>query len=256
MSAPLPLETTEDGFLGGRLTIAQPARGFRSGSDAVLLAAAVPAEAGDTVLELGCGAGVAALCLGWRVRGVRLTGVELLPEMAALARANARRNGVELEVIEADVAALPAALRARSFDHVMMNPPYFRPEAATPSRDSARALANAGPRPLAEWLDAGLRRLVPGGRLTVIQRSERLPEMLAAMAGRLGGVAVLPLQSREGRPAARVILSGRKGARAPFRLLAPLVMHAGPTHVEGEGDFTPTVARVLRDGEGLCFLRG
>ncbi|RJL18858.1 methyltransferase, partial [Paracoccus siganidrum] len=59
-------DTREDGFLGGRLRIRQPARGYRSGADAVMLAAACPAAPGQRVLELGCGAGVASLCLGWR----------------------------------------------------------------------------------------------------------------------------------------------------------------------------------------------
>ncbi|PRX37302.1 tRNA1(Val) A37 N6-methylase TrmN6 [Meinhardsimonia xiamenensis] len=256
MSAPLPPDLTEDGFLGGRLVIAQPARGFRSGTDAVLLAAAVPAEAGQTVLELGCGAGAAALCLARRVPGVRVTGVEILPAMAALARRNAERNGLALEVIEADVGALPRALRARSFDHVMMNPPYFTPGSGTSPEEPGRAMGNAGPRALGDWLDTGIRRLGPKGRLTVIQRSERLPEILRVLEGRLGQITVLPLQGRTGRPADRVIVTGRKGSRAPFRLLAPLVIHEGHAHVEKGESFTPAVARVLREGAGLPVAWG
>ena len=42
-----------NGFLGGRLRLWQPARGYRSGADAVMLAAACPARPGERVLELG-----------------------------------------------------------------------------------------------------------------------------------------------------------------------------------------------------------
>ncbi|MEM6466501.1 MAG: methyltransferase, partial [Pseudomonadota bacterium] len=46
-------ELRTDAYLGGRVQITQPAKGYRAGTDPVLLAAAVPALAGQTVLELG-----------------------------------------------------------------------------------------------------------------------------------------------------------------------------------------------------------
>ncbi|MFO7806744.1 MAG: methyltransferase, partial [Paracoccaceae bacterium] len=68
---------TQDAFLGGQLYLWQPRRGgYRAGVDPVLLAASVPAQAGETVLELGCGVGAAMLCLHARVKGLQLTGVE------------------------------------------------------------------------------------------------------------------------------------------------------------------------------------
>ncbi|MFZ8943107.1 MAG: methyltransferase, partial [Gemmobacter sp.] len=93
-----PDELTRDGFLGGRVTIMQPRAGFRSSTDAVFLAAAVPARPGESVLELGCGAGAAILCLGARVAGLSLAGLELQPGYAALAARNAEANGRALQV--------------------------------------------------------------------------------------------------------------------------------------------------------------
>ena len=78
-------ELTHDGFLGGRLHLWQPRRGYRAGVDPVLLAASVPAQAGQSVLDLGCGAGAAMLCLGVRVPGLDLNGLEVQPDYAALA---------------------------------------------------------------------------------------------------------------------------------------------------------------------------
>ena len=57
-------ETTDNAFLGGRVQLLQPRRGYRAGVDPVLLAAAVAARPGEAVLELGCGVGTALLCLG------------------------------------------------------------------------------------------------------------------------------------------------------------------------------------------------
>lgn len=239
--------TTCDGFLGGRVRLRQPARGFRSGSDAVLLAAACPARPGETVLDLGCGAGAAMLCVAARVPGVRTHGVERDAGVAALARANGA------EVTEADIAALPPELRARSFDHVIANPPYFYPSGGTAAADPAReaALREAAPGDLATWCDAACRRAAPGGSVTFIARADRLADLLAALAPRLGGLAVLPVAGRAGANAGRVLVQGRKGARAPLRLLAPLITHAGSDKSSGTHNHTAKLQSILRDAAPL-----
>ncbi len=134
-------ETTCDAFLGGRLRIEQPRRGYRAGVDPVLLAAAVPARAGERVLDLGCGVGAAGLCLGARVSGVGLTGIEVQPFYADLARRNAARNGIAMDVLQGDLTNPPASLRAVSFDHVITNPPYYRRENGPKAEDEGRETA-------------------------------------------------------------------------------------------------------------------
>ena len=247
-------EVTEDRLLDGRVVLRQPAKGYRAATDAVLLAAAVTARRGESVLDLGCGAGAAALCLATRITGLLLTGLERAPEYAALARENAALNGAEMRVIEGDVAAPPPALRSLSFDHVMMNPPWYPQAAATPSpvalRDGAHREGEAG---LVDWAGTGLARLKPGGRLSVIQRAERLPDLLAAIAGRAGSTVVRPLASRAGHPAKRVLLQTVKGARGPFRLSAPLVLHEGAAHLGDGDDFSEAARGVLRDAAGLTL---
>ena len=119
------MQVTVDGFLGGRLRLAQPGTGYRAGIDPVLLAAACPAQTGQEVLELGCGVGVASLCLGWRVPGLALSGVEIMGDYAQIARENAARNDIEFDVRQGDVSARPTPFYDRSFHHVIMNPPYF-----------------------------------------------------------------------------------------------------------------------------------
>lgn len=247
-----PGELTQDRFLGGRLVLAQPRKGYRAGIDPVLLAAAVPAVAGERVLELGLGAGTASLCLGARVPGLVLCGIETQPAYADLARRNAALNGIALEVIEGDLAAMPAALRARSFDHVLMNPPYFPRHGRMPSADPGREAALGEALPLAAWVEAAARRLGPGGRLTAILRAERLPELLAA-AARLGGLEAMPVAPRDGRAATLAILRARKGGRAAFRLLPPLILHAGPRHERDGDDYRAGPRAILRDGAALDF---
>ncbi|MHA7887719.1 tRNA1(Val) (adenine(37)-N6)-methyltransferase [Roseicyclus sp.] len=244
--------TTRDAFLGGRLVIEQPRDGYRAATDPVFLAAACPARTGESVLELGCGVGTAALCLAARVPGLRLTGVERQAGYTALARSNAEAAGVEMEVVEADLSRLPAALRAQGFDHVLANPPFFAPGGGTAARDAGREAANREETPLTDWIATARARLKPKGWLTLIHLAERLPDCLSALEG-FGAVAVLPLQPRAGRAAGRVVIRARKGARAPFRLLAPVTIHAGAAHGADVPDYTDLVEAVLRHGAALPF---
>ncbi|MEO0680996.1 MAG: methyltransferase [Pseudomonadota bacterium] len=247
-----PDDTTEDALLDGRVRLRQPRRGYRAATDPVLLAAACPARPGEAALDLGCGAGAASLCLAARIEGLALHGLEVQPRYAALARAN---GAGRLTVHEGDLRAMPAALRALSFDQVIANPPYF--DASSPaSPDAGRDRANREEASVGEWIEAGLRRLKPGGRLTLIHRAERLGAILAALEGGAGDARVLPVAPRQGRAAGRVIVRARKGARAPLRLLAPLVMHAGAAHIRDEDDFSAPALAVLRDAQALDLDAG
>lgn len=237
---------SDDKFLCGRLRLLQPVKGYRAATDAVLLAAACGARAGESVLDLGCGAGAASLCLGARVPGLALSGLELQPEYAALARRNAARNAIALEVVEGDIREMPQVLR-HDFDHVITNPPWY-PATGTPSPLKVRATAMQVALPISAWVEAAGRRLKPGGWLTIITGADSLPQMLTAMGDKLGSAVVLPLAAREGREALRVILRARKGGRAPFRLLAPFVIHQGALHTGEREHYTDEANGVLREG--------
>ena len=84
---------TEDALLGGRVKLCQPKSGYRAAIDPVILAAAVDAKANETVLDVGIGVGAAALCLATRLVGVRIVGIEIQEELAALAVQNAENSG-------------------------------------------------------------------------------------------------------------------------------------------------------------------
>lgn len=245
-------ELSRDGFLGGRLQLWQPLRGYRAAIDPVLLAAFVPARAGERGLELGCGAGTAALCLATRVGGLDLHGLEVQPGYAALARRNAAENRLALAVHEGDLRDPPAALRARGFDLVFANPPFDAAGNATAPRDAGRDRAHreAGAE-LADWIDAGLRRLVPGGRLVLIHRAARLAEILAALRPRAGAIEILPLAPRAGQAASRVLVRARKARAGPLTLLAPLTLHQGATHAAEGSGYTAAARGILRDMEAL-----
>ena len=242
-------DLTQDAFLCGRLYLWQPQKGYRAATDAVLLAAACPADAGQRVLDLGCGVGAVSLCLAARVPGLVQWGLEVQADYADLARRNAVENGVALQVVTGDLTAMPTDLRV-GFDHVIANPPWY-PRGGSPSPVEGRDKALRAELPLADWVTAASKRLDPGGWLTMILGADGLPEVLAALGTRMGSAAVLPLSAREGRPALRVILRARKGGRAAFRLLAPLVIHQGTAHDGDRESYTTRTNEILRSGAPL-----
>ncbi|MCF6234458.1 MAG: methyltransferase [Rhodobacteraceae bacterium] len=253
MTAFADTNLTNNDFLGGRLRLWQPRDGYRAGIDPVLLAACVPAFSGQSVLELGCGAGAAILCLATRVSGLALSGVEVQPEYANLANRNAVENNIALDVVTADLTDLPLKLRQISFDHIIANPPYFRNGAHTRARDAGRAKALGEETPLKVWVETAARRLAPKGHLHLIQRIERLPELLAACTGRLGSLEVLPFAARPGRASGLFILRARKGGRAGFRMHAATILHAGATHGDEPNGYTADINKILRNGSGLIW---
>lgn len=224
-------DITEDAFLGGQLRLKQKRSGHRAGHDAILLAAATAAHAGDRVVDLGAGIGTAGLALARRVAGIRLALVEIDPELAAFARANAAANAIAAETIVLDVTADAQAfsvngLSPDSVEVVLMNPPFNDPARHRGSPDQARHIAHLGTDgTLDAWVHAARRILRSNGALTLIWRADGIAEVLTALSRGFGSLSILPVHGEAARPAIRVLVRAVKGGRAPTRLLPGLMLN-------------------------------
>jgi tRNA1(Val) A37 N6-methylase TrmN6 len=130
----------------------------------------------------------------------------------------------------------------RDYDHVFCNPPFHGFDGER-SPDDARAVATHDDGQLAEWFNVGVKRTASAGTFTCIIRADRTAEALAALPS--AGVKVFPLWPRSGEAAKRIIIQVRKGSRAPFELLAGLVLH------EADGGYTGAADAVLRGEKAL-----
>lgn len=241
---------TTDALLGGLVRLKQPRKGQRASADALMLAAAVTAKFGAQVLELGCGSGVAMLCVAARLKNVSVSGIELQPDLAALCARNIAANGFEdrLHVYEGDLRARRiAGLTPNSFDQVFANPPYFdvARHRVSPHAGRATARAEAEDADIGHWIAAMLRYARPNAGLTLIHKAERLGDILAALDGKAGAIRVIPLWSKAGQPAKRVIVKAVKGSKAPLTLTPGLVLH------QADGSYLPEIDAVLRSGAAL-----
>lgn len=246
---------TDDAALGGRLKLLQPSRGHRFGHDAILLAAAVPAAAGEHVVDFGAGVGTAGLAVLARVPRARATLIEIDPDLAALARENIARNAmsdraiaVALDVGASAQAFAAAGLGSASADHVLMNPPFNEAShQVSPDRDRARAHVGEASL-LATWLAAAARIVRPGGSVTVIWRAQAMPAAVAEVRERFGGVAALPIHGTQGQPAIRVIVQGFGASRGEIALLPELALNdrTGRPSAEAEA--------ILRNADALQLI--
>ena len=232
---------TRDGFLGGAITILQPAKGYRAGMDAVLLAASLSANEGEHLAEAGSGAGAALLCAAHRLSACSFTGFEREPNSAALARESIFANQLDarVDVQAADIGARPPELE-NAFDQSFANPPFFGPEAVrAPAK--GREAAYLAETPLKAWILFLCHVTRPGGRITLIHRAAALADLLELLNPRTGEIEVLPVRPTPEKPASRVLIRARKGLRrGPLTLYDGLALYdapGGPAAVRAEACF-------------------
>jgi len=246
-------DVTDTAFLNGALTIRQPRHGYRAGIDPVLLAASLKAKSGQSVLELGCGVGTALFCLGHRVSGLKLSGIEVQPEYAELARHNAKVNGMSVDIRTCDLRDLPDDLRNQTFDHIIANPPFFEAQHGSASPNAGRNIGRSGDTPLSDWCRIAAKRCAPKGQFSMIMSADRLPNVLSFFAEGFGGIEVKPIAAREGRVAKLVMVRGVKGSLAKFTLHNPLILHEGLTHRKDGESYRPEISQIFRAGAAFSF---
>jgi tRNA1(Val) A37 N6-methylase TrmN6 len=236
------IPTTLDGLLNRRVTLEQPVTGYRVALDTVLLAAAVPALAGDKVLDIGCGVGGAFLSLACRVEAIAGIGMEIQPELAELCRRNIARNffAAGFECRLQDATHLPTTLYGQ-FDHVLMNPPYHE-EARhdVSSNDIKRAANTEKDGDLALWIKVAVLALKPSGTLTLIHRADRQQEILSCMQDFFGNTVLFPLLPKPDADPKRIIIRARKDGLFFVSQNPPLTLH------KPEGGYTDEAENILR----------
>lgn len=245
-----PPEVSESALLGGRVRLRQPAKGYRAGMDAALLAAAVTAKPGDRIFEAGCGAGAVLMQIAARRPEAIVTGLERDPAAAALARENASLNGVSdrLTIFTGDVVDGYRPLDLPLSDWAVSNPPFFDDETALRAPSPGKRGAWIADDGLAAWTGLLLKATREGGKILMIHRADRLADILSMLGEKAGSFAILPIQPFADQPAKRVLVQAIRTGRAPLKLLPALILHdrSGAKH-------TPEAEAILRGEASLAL---
>lgn len=245
---------TDDAILDGRLRLLQPKSGHRFGHDAILLAAATPAQSGQRIVEFGAGVGAASLALLARVPQIDVTLIEIEPSLCELATQNIARNGfaaqarsVALDVTadEADFAA--AGLAPESADIVLMNPPFNAAHLQASPDEMRRRAHRADPDTLHLWLSAAARLLKPGGILALIWRAGAEDEILETLSGHFGTATIMPVLPAPDTPPIRILVNAIKGTTEPAVILPAFALNTADRRPSREAE------AVLRAGKAIVL---
>jgi len=239
-------ELTLDELIRGRIRVWQPRAGYRVNVDSLLLAWFVGEPPYGRVVDLGAGVGVIGLALAARDPDAQVVLAELLAESAGLCQRNAEENqlSARTRVVQVDLAderAARAVLPGASFDRVVSSPPYFTVRAGPPVPDQSEAIARHELRIDVPGVARAARRLlVPGGRAFLVFPSERMVELLGALAAEgLAPVRLRLVHPRPGSPANRVLVEAQKGSRAGLTVEPQLELR------DRQGQYGPEARQAL-----------
>lgn len=246
------MDYTQDYLLDKKVQIFQPLNGYRASTDAVLLSSLVKnIKKEENILDVGSGTGAISLCLASRFisSSPQITGLEIQPDLAYLSNMSAEANGFSnfLHYTNCDIKKKPEEIKNCSFSHVITNPPYA--EHDMPSPNESKALAhNHHDYDLKSWINFCIKMLRPKGNFYIINRAEALDEILACIHGKLGNIKIIPLFSKRGQNAKRVMLSAQKDNHTPTQIFSGLILH------EENGEYTEKAHKILRLGQSFWDL--
>lgn len=248
-------ETTCDDFLGGRISLYQPSKGYRITSDSVFLAAALNPENNQRVLDMGAGSGAILSCLWERIKkpslNLKLHGIEIQKELIDLAIKNGSQFSTDtIQYYEGDIFSNDFELEPNSYHHVISNPPYYDKGSVTTSPYQTKALAHGKALDdLKFWIERSVRMLKPKGHITLVHRADRLDDILTALNNKCGSIIVYPLYSKQSHDANRVIIRARKGAKGLLSLKSGLIVH------KSNGEYSDQAEKILRHAHGLDITK-
>lgn len=224
------------------LAVIQSGRGFRFGTDSVLLAGFANVGPKDRVIDLGSGTGVIAILLAGRT-GAALTALEIQPEQCDMARRSIEANGQDIPVIEADMRNAHELLGRGTFDAAVCNPPYYPAGAGKLSQKGEGGFEGAATHDvcctLSEAAAAASRLIRFGGRFFMCCPAERLSEALCALTeNKLEPKRLRLAAAREDKPPYLALIEAKKGAAPGLRIEKQL------TICGADGSYTPEVRRI------------
>ena len=229
-----------------KLLISQKKKGYRYSIDPFLLVSFAQFSPGSKVVDLGTGSGVLPLLLSRNTQIQKMVGLEIQPSLAKQARHNVKANTLEdrINIIEADVRALPDAFKGGEYDAVVTNPPYREIHSGRVANNLERSMARHEIRgELRDFLTASQFLLKAGGRFFIVYLADRLAHLLKGMQeARIEPKRLRMVHSRYGDKACLVLVEGRKNSRPGITVEPPLYIYR-----EKENNYSEEVLSIYRE---------
>lgn len=228
-------ELSCDFIFNGGIRLIQPKIGYRVAIDPFILAGFVKVKSGMRVLDVGCGVGTISLLLKYEDPTLDILGIDVDPDFCDIFKQNAKLNKMQIGVINGDIAKIQLDL----FDCVVTNPPFYDASAARISK--VKQQANFETITLRSWILGCLKQLKNGGIFALIHVASRVDEIICILARRVGNINIIPIFTRAGVPAKRVVITGIKGSRSEICITPGITVH------NVDGSYTEEVKKMLFD---------
>ncbi len=211
------------------LKIIQKKKGFRFGIDAVLLSNYVKIEKNMKIIDLGTGTGIIPILLSAKTGAYHITGVEIQPEMAEMARRSVILNNLEnrVDIIEGDFRKSIDMFGPNSFDAVVVNPPYTKAGSGLLNPDDAKAVSRHEIFcTLEDIIKVSSGLLKHHGRFFMIHRPERLVDIFFTMREyRIEPKRIKLVHANRKNPANMVLIFGLKNGNPQVTVEAPMYVN-------------------------------
>lgn len=238
------MEISHDDFLGGRLKLYQPKKGYRVTSDSVFLAASIAPKKGDKILDIGAGSGAILSCLSSRlddIENIIMHGLEYQEDLIKLAN----QNAAHVRYFHGDLFG-EDVLEPNSYHHVVSNPPYYDKGTVTESPYATKAMAHGkGMDSLKFWIERCVRMVRPRGYITIVHRADRMDDIIEALNQKCGAMIIYPFYSKAGQDANRVIIRAQKDAKGLLSLKSGMIVH------KSNGEYSTQAENILRHAHYL-----
>ena len=193
---------------------------FPFGTDGVELANFVEGDGRDRAIDLCCGTGIVPVLLAGK-KGIPSVGVEIQPEVAALASRNAEYNNLPVEIFNMRVQDAPAFFGRGKFNIVTCNPPYRKAGSGMQSESGyVRVARHETELTAAEAVTAAAGLLSDGGRFYIVHLCERMAEIMQlCRERRLAPKLLQVLRPSDGKPPRLFLLRCTAGGRDGLTVL-------------------------------------
>lgn len=215
---------------------------FSFSLDSMLLANFIDANKSQKIIDLGTGNAPIPLFLTLKTNA-KIYGIEIQEEPFDLAQRSVELNHLEnqITIIKDDLKGIYKKLGANTFDIVCSNPPYFKVsdtsiinknDTLTIARHEVKANVN-------DIIEEASKLLVDGGKLYIIHRIERMPEIIKLLENKNFGIKRMQLiYPKEDGNAYMFIIESKKNKKTDLKIIKPLVVH-------NNGRYTDEVLKIF-----------
>lgn len=209
---------------------------FSFSLDSMLLANFIDANKAQQIIDLGTGNAPIPLFLTLKTNA-KIYGIEIQEEPFDLAQRSVELNHLEnqITIIKDDLKGIYKKLGANTFDIVCSNPPYFKVsdtsiinknDTLTIARHEVKANVN-------DIIEEASKLLVDGGKLYIIHRIERMPEIIKLLENKNFGIKRMQLiYPKEDGNAYMFIIESKKNKKTDLKIIKPLVVHNNGRYTE------------------------